>query len=266
MTTPKNMLLLLPMVGLALITILIPISTAHALPIDAALELPLLMRAKNATNSTASNSTSAAGNSTNSTATNTTTAAANPCFPAVATVQLLDGTRVRTVKMSDLRVGDRILSSTDPDNDNTNVYSQVFMFTHNQVDTINPFVRITTISGAQISLSHNHYIHASSSLKIAGNVSTRDTLYVHGKGHEKIVKVEKNVMQRGLFNPQTRHGDIYVNGIKASTYTQAVDACFAHALLAPLRAIFTQGISLGWNNAVADIAADKFGKGRSVIA
>lgn len=240
MTSPKMMILV---VGL-LATVVV------SEPIDAALDLPYAIHAKNVTNGTDSTNGTTTTNTTNTT--NTTTAP-NPCFPAVATVQLLDGSRI---KMADLRVGDSVLASVNPD-----LYSEVFMFTHNEVSSINEFVRITTKSGKSIMLSRNHYIHASGVLKVGGDVIVGDTLNTD----DAVVEID-TVWEQGLYNPQTRHGDIYVNDIKASTYTQAVDACFAHALLAPIRAIFTQGITVGWNNGVADMAADKLGSGRSVIA
>jgi hypothetical protein len=43
----------------------------------------------------------------------------------------------------------------------------------------------------------------------------------------------------GLYNPQTIHGDIVVDGIVASTYTTAVDPQVAHGLLAPLRVLYS---------------------------
>ena len=48
-----------------------------------------------------------------------------------------------------------------------------------------------------------------------------------------------DVVERvGLYNPQTVAGDIFVDGVLASTYTTAVEPELAHALLTPLRAAF----------------------------
>lgn len=44
---------------------------------------------------------------------------------------------------------------------------------------------------------------------------------------------------RGLYNPQTLHGDIVVDGVVVSTYTESVEMGMAHALLAPIRAGFS---------------------------
>jgi hypothetical protein len=50
----------------------------------------------------------------------------------------------------------------------------------------------------------------------------------------------------GLYNPQTLHGDIVVDGVRASTYTEAVDPVFAHAVLAPVRAVYRWfGVEVG---------------------
>jgi hypothetical protein len=39
----------------------------------------------------------------------------------------------------------------------------------------------------------------------------------------------------GLYNPHTMHGDIVVDGVHTSTYTDSVAPALAHALLWPVR-------------------------------
>jgi Hint module len=46
------------------------------------------------------------------------------------------------------------------------------------------------------------------------------------------------VWREGLFNPQTLHGDVVVDGLRASSYTTAVEPAVAHRLLWPLRVLF----------------------------
>lgn len=60
---------------------------------------------------------------------------------------------------------------------------------------------------------------------------------------EKAVSVRK-VEKEGLYNPQTVHGDIVVDGIVASVYTEAVQPRVAHAMLAPMRAVRDE---FGWS-------------------
>lgn len=51
-----------------------------------------------------------------------------------------------------------------------------------------------------------------------------------------------NVRESGLFNPQTMHGDIVVDGFVASTYTETVPRAVASGLLAPFRFLFDCGL------------------------
>ncbi|PXF45858.1 hypothetical protein BWQ96_04395 [Gracilariopsis chorda] len=41
----------------------------------------------------------------------------------------------------------------------------------------------------------------------------------------------------GLYNLQTKHGDIVMNGVIASTYTKLLVLSVAHAAVTPLRAV-----------------------------
>ena len=52
---------------------------------------------------------------------------------------------------------------------------------------------------------------------------------------------------RGLYNPHTLHGDVVVDGVLTSTYTGVVHPALAHALLAPLRQLYSAGLSFGTN-------------------
>lgn len=56
-----------------------------------------------------------------------------------------------------------------------------------------------------------------------------------------VVAVEP-IWRVGMYNPQTRHGDIVVNGFVVSTYTEAVRTpTIAHALMTPVRFCFVAG-------------------------
>lgn len=149
------------------------------------------------------------------------------CFPASATVQTSDGLRIR---MDDLAVGDSV--AVGP------VESQVFMFTHADRDGMHPFVRLTTSSGHALSLSGGHFLYANDILKRADSVSVGDKLLLADGAASPVVDV-RMTRERGLYNPQTLHGDIAVNGVVTSTYTAAVEPKVAHALLAPARLAFS---------------------------
>lgn len=157
----------------------------------------------------------------------------NTCFPAAATVQLEDGT---TKTMSDLQVGDLVLVAPGQ-------FSRVFMFTHRLTDGDFSFVRLHTSGGQDIVVTSNHYLYVNGKLSIAGSVQCGDLLRL-GSGKMMAVSRTSHEIHAGLYNPQTVHGDIVVNGVHASTYTRSVAPKAAHALLVPFRWAFSRvGVS-----------------------
>jgi Hint module len=150
------------------------------------------------------------------------------CFPASATVQVKDGSIVR---MDALKIGDLVkVSPTD--------FSAVFMFTHKIAEGLNPFVSITTASGTSVTLSAGHFIYANSALVPASSVAVGDSLETLTSFADRVVSVSQ-VQQVGLYNPQTVHGDVIVDGVRSSTYTTAVEPSVAHAILAPFRSAYS---------------------------
>ena len=76
--------------------------------------------------------------------------------------------------------------------------------------------------GATVELLPTQSIHSGDSLLL-------------GNGTLSVVHSIKFIDAFGLYNPQTMHGNIVVNGVQASTYTTALHPSAAHALLTPLR-------------------------------
>lgn len=163
------------------------------------------------------------------------------CFPSHATVELDDGS-VKT--MSQLQIGDNVKVRHD-------LFSPVFMWTHKVSDSVNKFVKIQTAGGASISLTAGHFLYASNNLVAAGSIKNGDTLEL-GSGIVSVVTSVEEITSTGLYNPQTLHGDIVVNKIRASTYTTAVEPAAAHALLTPLRSVFD---AFGWSCAALENGA-----------
>lgn len=150
------------------------------------------------------------------------------CFPADATVELEDGTVKR---MDEIVIGDVVRVGK-------NDFSKVFMFTHKLHEGIHPFLRIQTEAGYVLSgVTTGHYIYASGALVAAKSVQVGDVIEL-ANGDMTAVTSIQHVTGRGLYNPQTVHGDIYVDNVRSSTYTMAVEPALAHVILAPLRAIF----------------------------
>lgn len=150
------------------------------------------------------------------------------CFPATATVRLVDG----SVKlMVELHVGDVVQSGIG----GSNVFSPVIAFSHREHDIIHSrFVTIVAENGANVTLSSGHYTFAPG-LKRARHVRVGDML--PGKAG-RVIGIKKGITKVGLFNPHTEAGTIVVNGMVHSCYTETISTGGAHALLAPVRAVF----------------------------
>lgn len=147
------------------------------------------------------------------------------CFPADATVTLPDGSARR---MDAVQTGDRVLVA-----DGT--YSRVFGWTHRTSEkSSSRYVEIVAASGHRLVSTPGHYVYADGKPMLARLVKVGMKLRAVGAGEVDVVKVSR-VRGKGLYNPQTLHGDIVVNGLVATTYTQTVEPTIAHSLLAPLR-------------------------------
>jgi hypothetical protein len=116
-------------------------------------------------------------------------------------------------------------------------YSPVFLFTHKVADVSCTFTEVKTSSGARLLLTAGHYLPANGQL-VAASALQRGSAIQLGDGRADRVVSLRKVAGRGLYNPQTLHGDIVVDGIVASTYSTAVHPLYAHAVLWPFRELF----------------------------
>ena len=135
------------------------------------------------------------------------------------------------VPMMQVRVGDRVMVGQHQ-------YSEVFMFTHALGDVRHKFVSLKTAAGNVIQLTSGHHIYASGKLVRADQVQIGAKLRLADGTSSPVVNVG-SVIAHGLFNPQTVHGDIVVDGVVSSTYTEFISFSAAHALLSPLRTLYT---------------------------
>ncbi|CAN8063136.1 unnamed protein product [Agarophyton chilense] len=146
------------------------------------------------------------------------------CFPASANVSLQDGSVLR---ISDLQLGDQVLVSR-------NTYSEVFAFSHRDKHVYTTFHTLQTMSGNAISATKGHFVYADHQLVPIETIKVGQMLHTIS-GFSPVTTISTERMT-GLYNPQTEHGDIVVNGVIASTYTKSLEPSFAHAALTPLRA------------------------------
>lgn len=128
--------------------------------------------------------------------------------------------------MHNLRIGDRVQVAPAQ-------FSPVFLFTHRNRQTTFRFLRICA-SHACISLSASHLLYVNDRLLPARLVRRGEFIHL-ADGSPTVVISVQTVSDVGLFNPHTLHGDIVVDGIHASTYTDAIHPRSAHVLLSPFR-------------------------------
>jgi len=153
------------------------------------------------------------------------------CFPSDATVELKDGSLVR---MDSLKVGQNVRVAAKE-------HSEVFMFSHMYADALATFVELKTEQGA-IRLTADHYIYVNGLTVRAGSVKVGDLLET-AEGKTAVVTGISSVRATGLYNPHTMQGDIVVNGFRTTTYTEAINPTLAHALLAPVRAMYNMNVT-----------------------
>jgi hypothetical protein len=157
------------------------------------------------------------------------------CFPATATVLLADGS---SKQMHELAPGDKVHVGKGK-------YSEVYFFSTQLEAATAKFVSLSTgASATPLLITANHYLYVNGELKTAKTVKTGDLLTL-ANGDEAKVTAVKEAYAPGLYNPHTLNGDIVVDGVLTSTYTDAVDPTLAHALLLPLRQMYALGSSFG---------------------
>lgn len=158
------------------------------------------------------------------------------CFPGEGQVQLENG---NTKRMADLEIGDRVLGRRGK-------FTAVIGFSHRDGDVWSVSRQLWVSSGSVLTLSGSHYIGvgALENLKEARFVEVGDALTLSNGSLDVVTQISK-VWSKGLYNPHTLDDWIVVDGIVASTFTQAVNALTASALLAPVRLLFRWGMPLG---------------------
>jgi hypothetical protein len=155
------------------------------------------------------------------------------CFPATSTVELESG---KHINMDQLQLGDKVRVGPAE-------FSEVYFFSTEMAETTSKFVKLVTKSGA-VTMTQGHYLYVNGALKVASDVQVGDNIVLGNGTHVAVTEVS-SLWAPGLYNPHTLHGDIVVDGIHTSTYTDAVHPTLAHALMSPLRTMYSAGISFG---------------------
>lgn len=155
------------------------------------------------------------------------------CFPGDATVKTMEG---RVVTMEELAAREKIAVGGGE-------HSDVFFFGHRAGDVEAEYLRIEhTGSKAPLRMSESHYLYVNGALRIAGTVRAGDRLRgADGKDTVTVLYVSREKGQ-GMYAPTSVHGDLLVDGVVVSSYTDAIHPGLAHRLLYPLRLLYRYGL------------------------
>lgn len=157
------------------------------------------------------------------------------CFPATATVELISG---KSKSMDQLVAGDKVRVGPKE-------FSEVYFFSTQLQETTSKFVKIISEHGPALSLTAGHYLYVNGNeLRQAGDVKVGDVVLLANGTKSPVTEITSE-WGPGLYNPHTLHGDVIVDGIKTSSYTDAVHPTLAHALLMPLRQLYSAGVTFG---------------------
>lgn len=154
------------------------------------------------------------------------------CFPADATVTLESG---ENIKMTDLRHSHRVAVGSGD-------HSDVYFFGHRDENAETEYIHISTSGKNELRISPGHYIYVNGKLATARTVRTGDKLETWNEKKVVVTSVRR-VVARGKFAPTTLHGNIMVDGIVVSSYTDAIHPRVAHTMLAPLRSLYVSRFS-----------------------
>lgn len=130
------------------------------------------------------------------------------------------------------------------------------MFTHRDEMATQTFVRLNTSAEKSLSLTHGHYLYINNRLATARSAKAGDMLTSHDGTPVRITAVSTHE-GKGLYNPHTLAGEIVVDGVLTSVYTDLLQPAFADLCMWPFRALFSLGIN---------IVGDFFDKGFPLLA
>jgi len=145
--------------------------------------------------------------------------------------------------MDELRLGDRVRVALDHAGTGVGArerFEPIIFFSHRAPHAPARFVELSTRAGHRLVLTRGHLLFVNGAALVAAeHVHVGDVLQVAGdKSEAAVVARVRSVSARGLFNPHTPSGRLVADGILVSAYTTALPHQLAHALLAPLRALF----------------------------
>ncbi|XP_066527177.1 desert hedgehog protein [Hoplias malabaricus] len=162
------------------------------------------------------------------------------CFSASSLVTVTGGLQKH---MSCLQPGDSVLAFSES---GEVVYSRVLLFLHQDRNSRSTFLTLSTEDGQELALTPNHLIFVAQNHKLhreyqaifANRVRRGDYVLVYGQdGGVRSSKVVSILPEErtGFYAPLTEHGNLFVDGVLASSYASIEDHRLAHWAFGPLR-------------------------------
>lgn len=123
-------------------------------------------------------------------------------------------------------------------------FEPVFMFSHQDEQSINTFRKLVAENGQTLTLTPGHYLWASKAIATndfqlvrAADVKVGEWVWaLNGTNHASVVATRITSVStrsaRGLYNPHTASGSIIVDSMAAATFTDSISASLAmHGLV-----------------------------------
>lgn len=138
------------------------------------------------------------------------------------------------VKMSDLQVGDIVLTSG-------NGYEPVYAFGHRQEAVKTTFVKFWVESGKWIEMTGAHLIHVKDKAHPVRADSVRVGQNLVGKeGQSLPVTKIKEIQKKGIYAPLTASGSLLVNNVLASSYVSMQEGADEYVQLGSTKLMLSQ--------------------------
>lgn len=172
------------------------------------------------------------------------------CFNSNASVRLENGSNI---SIKDVKVGQKVQGMDD---NGQITSSEVLMFLDFNpwvdqvpyiiIETESPYKRLTMTKNHLIFYQENNATSTKVKAKIAGLVKGGDFVLVQDREGAKLSRVRSvsKGKRDGMIAPLTEHGNLFVDGVLVSCYSDVKDHDLAHAAFSPVRLVrrFAPGI------------------------
>ena len=155
------------------------------------------------------------------------------CFPATAKILVyIEGMPV-SLSMKNLKIGEMVFTPES---------SPIFFFSHRDENAQSSFIFLQS-NRSSILLSPDHLIFIDGRF-IQAKMVKIGSMAMDAAGNLMQITATSTEWAKGLYNPHSMTGELIVDNFRVSCYTNAIRHEFAHALLAPLRAMYDMGLSV----------------------